>query len=99
MVRGSRAETTFSKVVITAKRDKNLLEIFRGYGILSRKGIVLEAYDNDFPYALARLASLNVHLPPSRKSRLVRVVAVVEKLDPREIRQLVRASKKKPKGD
>jgi hypothetical protein len=93
----SMKPTTFSKVVISAKRGANKLEVFRGYGIYSRRGICLEAYADDFQYALGRLQVLNNPGPPSGKLRLVRVVAVVEKLDAREIQQICR--KAKHKGD
>jgi hypothetical protein len=85
MAKSSSTTPRFSKVVISAKRDKECLDVFRGYGVLSRKGVVLEAYLDDFQYALGRLNTINSHLPASRKSRLVRVVAVVEKVGKREV--------------
>jgi hypothetical protein len=72
--------------------------VFRGYGIYSRRGIFLEAYADDFQYALGRLQVLNNPHPPSGKLRLVRVVAVVEKLGAREIKQMVRKAEKNPEG-
>jgi hypothetical protein len=99
MARSSKRTEKFGKVVVKVNREANVLEIFRGYGVLSRKGIVLEAYADDFQYATSRLSLINDNLLTSRKSKLVRVVAVVEWLSPKEIRQLVRDAKKTPKGD
>lgn len=99
MAKGSSSKTKLSKVVITAKRDTNCLEVLRGYGVLSHKGLVLEVYEDDFEFALGRLGTINAHLPASRRSRLVRVVAVLERLRGREIQRLGRETKKKTKGD
>jgi len=90
----SSATPKFSKVVVSSTRATNCLEIFRGYGIYSRKGVFLEAYADDFGCALGRLRMLNSHLSPSRKMRLVRVAAVVEKLGAKEFRELSRKAKK-----
>jgi len=63
----SKKSMTFSKVVISSKRGTDNLEVFRGYGIYSRRGIFLEAYADDFQYALGRLQVLNNPHPPSGK--------------------------------
>ena len=94
MAKSAPSTAKFSKVVIAAKRGTDRLEVFRGFGVLSHKGIVLEAYKDDFPYALGRLNLLNDHLPVSRRSSLVGVVAVVMKIGTREIQQVSREAKK-----
>jgi hypothetical protein len=62
---------------------------FEGFGILSRKGVVLEAYSDDFKYALARLNVLNLGIPRTMRSRLVKVTAVLEKLSAKQIKQRI----------
>lgn len=66
-------------------------EIFEGFGILSPKGTVLEAYKADFGYALLRLDLASL------KSQLVRVTARLEPIDRKQIREICR--KAKLKGD